>query len=74
MFKNSSADLNENATAVTEFIKKYMDECVPTNAFGIFTSQKPWVNQEIRNPLKARFMAFWTGDPDTRCPGMTSRS
>ena len=62
MFKDSATDLNEYATVVTDFIKKCVEDCIPTKTFRVFPNQKPWMNFEIRTLLKTRHRAFMSDD------------
>ncbi|XP_055512237.1 uncharacterized protein LOC129709727 [Leucoraja erinacea] len=72
MFRDSATDLNEYATVATEFIKKCVEDCIPTKTFRVFPNQKPWMNHEIRILLKTRSRAFRSGDKrSTRRPDMT---
>ncbi|XP_051882495.1 uncharacterized protein LOC127576148 [Pristis pectinata] len=64
IFSDSSSDLNEYTTAFTDFIKTCVDECLPSRTFKVFPSLKPWMNQEIHSLLRARSVAFKTGDPE----------
>lgn len=41
MFKNSTTDLNEYTTVVTDIIRKCAEECVPINAICVLPNQRP---------------------------------
>ena len=58
MFQDSSNGIEEYTTSVIGFIKKYIDDVVPTVTVRTYLNQKPWITGNIRIELKARAAAF----------------
>ena len=73
MFRDSSDGIEENTTSVFGFIKKCIDDVVPT--VTVYPNQKPWITGNIRTELKARAAAFkeWDSNPEAyKNPAMPS--
>ncbi len=51
---------------VTCFIRKCIDDVVPTKTICIYPNQKPWINSDVRSALSARTYAFKSGNTDDR--------
>ena len=66
MFPDSSDGIEEYTTSVTGFIKKCVDDVVPTVTVRTYPNQKPWITGNIRTGLKGRAAAFknWDTNPD----------
>jgi hypothetical protein len=59
MFRVASENnINEYMDTVTEFIRKCIEEVVPTMTIKTDTNQKPWIDGRICTKLKARTTAF----------------
>eukprot|EP00061_Rhincodon_typus_P017905 g46835.t1 len=52
MFKYPAGNLDEYATAVMDFISKYMED--DEESIWVFPNHKPWMNQEIHSLLNTR--------------------
>jgi hypothetical protein len=65
MFWDSSNGIEEFTTSVTGFIKKCIDEVVPTVTVRTYPNQKPWITGNIHTEI-----AFKERDsnPDTAMP------
>ena len=61
VFKKSAASLNENATTVTDFIRKCVETCVPKKILRVFPNEKTWMNRDIHCLLRSRSEAFNSG-------------
>uniref|UniRef100_A0A8K9XHI6 Reverse transcriptase domain-containing protein n=1 Tax=Oncorhynchus mykiss TaxID=8022 RepID=A0A8K9XHI6_ONCMY len=62
MFRNASKNnIDEYADSVSEFIRKCIDDVIPTATIKTFPNQKPWIDSSIRTKLKARTTAFNQG-------------
>ncbi len=55
-----------NSDTVTCFIRKCIDDVVPTKTIRIYPNQKPWINSNVRSALSARTSAFKSGNTDDR--------
>lgn len=53
---------NEYISVVTSFIKKSVDNHVPTKTTAVYPNQKPWVNREINSLLKSLSETFKEDD------------
>ncbi|XP_051866219.1 uncharacterized protein LOC127567392 [Pristis pectinata] len=58
MFKDSAASLDEYISTITEFISKYIEDCVPKRTIRVFPNRKPWMNWKIHTLPKSRTAAF----------------
>ena len=58
MFWDSSDDIEEYTTSVTGFIKKCMEDVVPTVTVRTYPNQKPWITGNILTEQKGRAAAF----------------
>uniref|UniRef100_A0A8C9VFB8 Reverse transcriptase domain-containing protein n=1 Tax=Scleropages formosus TaxID=113540 RepID=A0A8C9VFB8_SCLFO len=62
MFRSASdGDVDAYADTVTCFIRKCIDDVVPTKTIRDYPNQKPWFNSEVRAALRARTSAFSSG-------------
>ncbi|XP_072114689.1 uncharacterized protein [Mobula birostris] len=59
---DSAANLDEYASAVTDFIWKCTENCVSRKTIRVFPNRKPWMNYEVQSLLKARAATFRSGD------------
>ncbi len=50
--------------SVTCFIRKCIENVVPTKTIRIYPNQKPWINSDVRSALSARTSAFKSGNTD----------
>ncbi|KAI2666723.1 putative RNA-directed DNA polymerase from transposon BS [Labeo rohita] len=46
------------------FIRKCVEDVVPTKTIRIYPNQKPWINSNVRAALSAWTSAFKSGNPD----------
>ncbi len=67
MFRAASEDdIEAYSDTVTCFIRKCIDDVVPTKTIRIYPNQKPWINSDVRSALSARTSAFKSGNIDDR--------
>ena len=59
---DSSVNVHHYADYVTGYISTYVDNIVPTAKERKFPNQKPWINSQVRHMLRARLLAFRSGD------------
>ena len=57
----SNNNLDEYTDSVTGFIRKCIEDVVPTKPVRVYPNQKPWLNCEVRAALNARTTAFKSG-------------
>ncbi len=62
----SDDDIEAYSDSVTCFIRKCIDDVVPTKTIRIYPNQKPWINSDVRSALSARTSAFKSGNTDDR--------
>jgi len=67
MFRSASDDdIEAYSETVTCFIRKCVEDVVPTKTIHIYPIQKPWINSDVRAALSARTSAFKSGNADDR--------
>ncbi len=67
MFRAASdGDIEAYSDSVTCFIRKCIEDVVPTKTIRIYPNQKPWINSDVRSALSARTSAFKPGNTDDR--------
>ncbi len=67
MFRAASDDdIEAYSDSVTCFIRKCIEDVVPTKTIRIYPNQKPWINSDVRAALSARISAFKSGNTDDR--------
>ncbi len=67
MFRAASDDdIEAYSDTVTCFIRKCIDDVVPTKTIRIYPNQKPWINSDVRSALSARTSGFKSGNTDDR--------
>ncbi len=67
MFRAASDDdIEAYSDSVTCFIRKCIEDVVPTKTIRIYPNQKPWINSDVRSALSARTSAFKSGNTDDR--------
>ncbi len=67
MFRAASDDdIEVYSDTVTCFIRKCIEDVVPTKIICIYPNQKPWINSDVRSALSARTSAFKSGNTDDR--------
>ncbi|KAL0159464.1 hypothetical protein M9458_043189, partial [Cirrhinus mrigala] len=59
---NNTTDLQEYAETVTAYINKCTEDVTVTKTITVRANQKPWMTGEVYRLLKARNVAFRTGD------------
>ncbi len=65
MFRAASDDdIEAYSDSVTCFIRKCIEDVVPTKTIRIYPNQKPWINSDVRSALSARTFAFKSGNTD----------
>ncbi len=67
MFRAASEDdIEAYSDTVTCFIRKCIDDVVPTKTIRIYPNQKPWINSDVRSALSARTSAFKSRNTNDR--------
>ncbi len=67
MFRAASDDdIEAYSDTVTCFIRKCIEDVVPTKTIRIYPNQKPWINSDVRSALSARTSAFKSRNTDDR--------
>ncbi len=67
MFRAASEDdIEAYSDTVTCFIRKCIDDVVPTKTIRIYPNQKTWINSDVRSALSARTSAFKSRNTDDR--------
>ncbi len=67
MFRAASDDdIEAYSDTVTCFIRKCIEDVVPTKTIRIYPNQKPWINSDVRSALSAWTSAFKSGNTDDR--------
>ncbi len=67
MFRAASEDdIEAYSDTVTCFIRKCIDDVVPTKTIRIYPNQKLWINSDVWSALSARTSAFKSGNTDDR--------
>ncbi len=65
MFRAASDDdIEAYSDSVTCFIRKCIEDVIPTKTVRIYPNQKPWINSDVRSALSARTSAFKSGNND----------
>ncbi len=65
MFRAASDDdIEAYSDTVTCFIRKCIEDVVPTKTIRIYPNQKLWINSDVRSALSARTSAFKSGNTD----------
>ncbi len=65
MFRAASDDdIEAYLDSETCFIRKCIDDVVPTKTIRIYPNQKPWINSDVRSALSARTSAFKSRNTD----------
>ena len=60
--EDSSVSIQDYAEYVTGYISTCVDNIVPTIQVKRFPNQKPWINSQVRHMLRARSIAFKSGN------------
>ncbi len=67
MFRAASDDdIEAYSDSVMCFIRKCIEDIVPTKTIRIYPNQKPWINSDVRSALSARTSAFKSRNIDNR--------
>ncbi len=67
MFRAASDDdIEAYSDSVTCFIRKCVEDVVPTKTIRIYPNQKPWINSDVRAALSVLTSAFKSGNFDER--------
>ncbi|KAI3357423.1 hypothetical protein L3Q82_015858, partial [Scortum barcoo] len=61
---NNQTDIDEYAMSVSAYINKCMEDVSVINSITTRANQKPWMSEEVRRMLKARNLAFKSGDKE----------
>ncbi len=73
MFRaGSDDDIEAYSDTVTCFIRKCIEDVVPTKTIRIYPNQKSWINSDVRSALSVRTSAFKSGNTDDRKAVMIS--
>ncbi len=65
MFRAASDDdIEAYSDTVTFFIRKCIEDVVPTKTIRIYPNQKMWINSDVRSALSARTSAFKSRNTD----------
>ncbi len=62
----SDDDIEAYSDTVTCFIRKCIEDVVPTKTIRIYPNEKPWINTDVRSALSARTSVFKSGNTDDR--------
>lgn len=62
IFVNTSKNLEELTSVVTDYIRFCVDCIIPEKTFRVFPNDKPWVNKELKGALHRKRRAFEQGD------------
>ncbi len=62
----SDDDIEMYSDSVTCFIRKCIEDVVPTKTLHIYPNQNPWINSDVRSALSVRTSAFKSGNTDDR--------
>ncbi len=62
----SDDDIEAYSDTVTCFIRKCIEDVVPTKTIRIYPNQKTWINSDVRSALSAWTSAFKSGNTDDR--------
>lgn len=60
--EDSSVSVQDYAEYVTGYISTCVDNIIPTIQVRKFPNQKPWINSQVRHMLRARSLAFTSGN------------
>ncbi len=60
----SDDDIEAYSDTVTCFIRKCIEDVVPTKTICIYPNQKPWINSDVRTALSGRKSAFKSRNTD----------
>ncbi len=67
MFRAASDDdIESYSDSVTCFVRKCIEDVVPTKIIRIYPNQNPRINSDVRSALSARTSAFKSGNTDDR--------
>uniref|UniRef100_A0A669EKF5 Reverse transcriptase domain-containing protein n=1 Tax=Oreochromis niloticus TaxID=8128 RepID=A0A669EKF5_ORENI len=58
MFHVAANDIDEYTDSVCGFIRKCVEDVIPSRTLKSFPNQKPWINGDVRTALAARSTAF----------------
>ncbi len=65
MFRAASDDdIEAYSDTVTCFIRKCIEDVVPTKTICIYPNQNPWINSDVRSAVSAQTSAFKYGNSD----------
>lgn len=62
IFVNTSKNLEELTSVVTDYIRFCVDCIIPEKTFRVFPNDKPWVDKEFKVALHRKRRAFEQGD------------
>ncbi len=62
----SDDDIEAYSDTVTCFIRKCIEDVVPTKTIRIYPNQKTWINSDVRSALSTWTSAFKSGNTDDR--------
>ncbi len=67
MFRAASdGDIEAYSDSVTCFVRKCIEDVIPTKTIRIYSNHEPWINSNVRSALSARTSAFKSGNTDDR--------
>ena len=64
MFKSSSDSLDEYTDVVSSYISFCFDNCIPSKTIKIKPNDKDWVNQDFKDSMQKKFLAFQNNDEE----------
>ena len=64
MFKSSSETLDEYTDVVSSYISFCFDNCIPAKTIKIKPNDKDWVNQDFKDSVQKKFIAFKNNDEE----------
>ena len=63
VFTDSAADLDEATDVIMDYIEFCEGVCIPKKSVTSFPNEKPWFDRTIGTQLRAKELAFKSGDP-----------
>ncbi len=60
----SDDDIGAYSDTIMCFIRKCVEDVVPTKIIHIYPNQEMWINRDVRAALSARTSAFKSGNTD----------
>ncbi len=74
LFVNSSADVDELADVITEYIRFNIEMIIPVKTIKQYPNTKPWIDSSLRKIIVDKHKAFSTNDPSFKTRDRSKRS